>query len=216
MRMIVSVMVAASVWMSGVSHASAQKATDDKSAYRARRLAEALLYEGPELEQFFVEGQLSLWLPGPWTFDLSHTTSVQVGSEVGAEFLHLWRHHFYVVGGVLISPQALEQRRGADAATIVTPWVGLRYVSDSFCSHDGKGCAFAEAGTGLTFEITGDDGEDHHPPNGAWTALFGLGYRQRLGAHAHFGARIDFAYLDDAWSSELAWFTPTIFGGSAF
>lgn len=182
-----------------------------------RELAElASLYQGPELEQFFVDGQASLWLPGFWTFDHNHTVSLQAGVEVGSQLLHLWRHHLYLVGGLLISPQTLEQHRGGDAATFVTPWIGLRYIHDSLCTSDGSGCMFFELGTGLAFEITGDDDDVHHPPNGAVTALSGLGYRARLGEHTHLGARIDFAYLDDTWTSELAWITPTLFGGASF
>lgn len=220
MASVVGVLVVLVVWLSGVCGVQAQDKlpalrNEKTSTYENRLIAE-LLYQGPELERFFVEGQLSLWLPGAWTFDHNHTTSLQLGVEGGVQVMHLWRHHLYAVGGLTVSPQTLEQHLGAQFSTLFTPWIGMRYLNDWFCSQSGAGCGFVEVGLGLTFEITDEASAGHHSPMGAWTVLSGLGYRHRLGSHGHLGARLDFAYLDDRWANVLAWITPTLFGGTSF
>lgn len=172
--------------------------------------------ERPALERVFVDAQAGFWLPGPWTFNDSHTMSFGVGFEAGAQVIALnVQHHVYVTGALMLSPQTLEQYLGADASTLVMPSAGVRYINAAVCMHDRRGCPFAELNLGLAFEITSDDDEHHRPPQGAWTAGLAIGYRHRLSGNAHVGARLDFVYLDDGWTRELAWLSPTLFAGAS-
>ena len=121
----------------------------------------------------------------------------------------------FIVGGATFSPQTLEPHLLQRDANMILVFAGVRYVPGTLCSPRGIGCLFVELGFGLTWEtVHGELG--HDPPDGAFTFTAGVGYRFRLGRFFNVGARIDLAYLEESYESQVGWITPTGFVGVSF
>jgi hypothetical protein len=168
-----------------------------------------------KVERGFVDVQGGLWLPGWDTFNDNHDTSFQLGAEFGVKVFAANDHHFFVVGGATFSPQTLAPHLSERDADMILAFVGVRYIPGALCAARGVGCLFIELGLGLTWE-TVDEEFGHTPPDGELTFTAGVGYRFRLGRFFTLGARIDLAYLEESYESQIGWITPTAFLGASF
>jgi hypothetical protein len=168
-----------------------------------------------KVERGFVDIQAGVWLPGWDTFDDNHQTSLQFGGEFGVKILSASDQHLFIVGGATFSPQTLEPHLYEREADMILVFAGVRYVPGTLCSTRGIGCLFVELGIGLTWETV--DGErGHDPPHGEITFAAGVGYRFRLGRFVNLGVRIDLAYLEESYESQVGWITPAGFAGVSF
>jgi hypothetical protein len=168
-----------------------------------------------KVERGFVDIQAGLWLPGWETFSDNHDTSLQLGGEVGVKVLSASDQHLFIVGGFTFSPQTLPPHLYERDADMILAFVGVRYVPGTLCSERGIGCLFVELGLGLTWE-TADAEPGHDPPKSELTFTAGIGYRVRLGRVFNLGARIDLAYLEENYDSQIGWIAPTAFLGASF
>jgi hypothetical protein len=184
-------------------------------AYDLSRQSSSSFDDEEKVERGFVSVAGGIWFPGPDTFNDNHQTSLQFAGEFGVRILSAKDQHLFIVGGVTFSPQTLEPHLIERDVDVIMAFVGVRYIPGTLCSARGIGCLFIEVGLGVTWE-TVDAELGHDPPKGDITFTAGLGYRFRLGRFLNLGVRVDLAYLEEDYESQIGWITPTGFIGASF
>ena len=158
-------------------------------------------YAQEKSTNFYIEPNISLWMPGLESYDHNHNVSLQFGLEVGKSLVQ-WEDLSIAAGlGLQASPQKLEQHLADETALILQLYLNGRIAYDIRETST----AFAQLGLGIVHELAEEE-DGHAPPKMKASTMLGIGYQYHLNEKFHIGTRLDVTYPKGS-NRRVSWVT---------